>query len=837
MIEIRRSGWCKACRGAGLLGVLMLGALASSALGAGPALKRLDPPGAQRGTAFTLTLVGRHLQAAEIVSNLPGTFTPLTVTGQGAAPGKAEEKRPFLVELPGETPVGLYTLRLRSPEGLSNALLFSVGALPEVSEEESRQPVHRPLNNSVEGSQALQLPATVNGTLSGPDRDVYRFQGRKGQRLVIEVEARRAGSALDPVIRLLTAEKEQIGISNDTHGLGVDCRLDVSLPRSGRYYLMVHDARFSRQEQNFYRLKIGEFAYAAGLFPLGGRRGEKVPVRLVGGNLGGDRELTVDLTRVGAAADFARVTVPGPPGSLPLLFAVADLPERREPDEGAEVRIEPDTVVNGRIANPGEVDRYRLAVKPGEEWMIRLEAGGLGTSRLYGRLTAYDAEGNRLASAGDDIPEVAVFSAVLRGLRTSSDPFLRVKVPEGVRELVVAVEDLVERGGPLFGYRLLARRQAADFVLSLETPYVNIPAEGTAAIEVNVQRRGYLGEIQLGIPDAGEDLVVEGGLVPTASLVQGERARSGSGLLTVTARKGASPRPRELSIWGEAVLEDGARLRRRARGPGLITQVQSSRGTGRPDPNNRDEQSPFVAHWLGMELPAMVSQSPLAALKVEGPRSIRLVQGMETRLTWKFESAVPGLRPPERVVANSPGSREVNTRVGEVGAKYISEGWLRIGTTVGTPVLKFNLVLSGQLDLDGVPMTVYSRPMTVDVVPGYRLSLEGEGIGLTPGGGGELLGRVEREPAFKQPVSIRPENFPLGVSCPPLEVPADEDLFRVECRAEGSAAPGEYEFEITSSSVLAGREKEKVPYSIAPLRSRIVVSAGEDTARIIPIER
>ena len=826
----------RACRGASLLGTLLLGILASPALGAGPALKRLDPPGAQRGTAFTLTLVGSHLQAAEIVSNLPGTFTPLTASGQGAAPGKGEEKRPFLVELPGETPVGLYTFRLRSPEGLSNALLFSVGALPEVSEEESRQPIQQALNNSVEGSQALQLPATVNGTLSGPDRDVYRFEGRKGQRLVIEVEARRAGSALDPVIRLLTAKEKQIAISNDTHGLGVDCRLDVSLPESGRYYLMVHDARFSEQQQNFYRLKIGEFAYADGLFPLGGRRGEKVPVRLVGGNLGGPRELTVDLSRVDAAADFAAVPVPGSPGSLPLLLAVGDLPETIETAGGAGARLEPGTVVNGRIEKPGEVDRYRLAVNPGEEWMIQLEAGGLGTSRLYGRLTAYDAEGNRLASAGDDIPEVAVFSAVLRGLRTSSDPFLRVKVPEGVRELVVAVEDLVERGGPLFGYRLMARRQAADFVMSLETPYINIPAEGTAAVEVNIQRRGYLGEIRLGIPDAGEDLVVEGGLVPSASLVQGERARADSGLLTVTARKGASPNQGELSVWGEAVLEDGTRLRRRARGPGLVTQVQSSRGTGRPDPNNRDEQAPFSAHWLGMELPAMVSRSALAALKVEGPRTIRLVQGMQTQLTWKFESAVPGLRPPERVLTSSPGSREVNTRVGEIGAKYISEGWLRIGTTVGTPVLKFNLVLSGQLDVDGVPMTVYSRPMTVDVVPGYRLSLAGEGIGLTPGGGGELLGRIEREPAFKQPVSIRPENFPLGVSCPPLEVSADEDEFRVECRAEDSATPGEYEFEITSSSVLAGREKEKVPYSIAPVRSKIVVSAGEDTARVLSQE-
>lgn len=832
MMEQRRWRWR-----AGLLGGLLLGALAPSALGAGPTLKRLDPPGAQRGTAFTLTLVGSRLQEAEIVSNLPGTITPLTASGRGAVPGKAAEERPFLVELPEESPVGLYTLRLRSPEGLSNALLFSVGALPEVSEDESRQPVHQALNNSAEGSQPLQLPATVNGTLPGPDRDFFRFEGRKGQRLVIEVEARRAGSALDPVVRLLTAEKKQIAISNDTHGLGVDCRLDVSLPDSGPYYLMVHDARFSRQEQNFYRLKIGDFAYAAGLFPLGGRRGEKVPVRLVGGNLKGSREVTVDLSRVGPAADFATVAVPGPAGSLPLLFAVGDLPETTEPNGVAEARLEPGTVINGRIAKPGEVDRYRLAVNPGEEWTIQLEAGGLGTSRLYGRLTAHDAEGNRLASAGDDIPEVAVFSAVLRGLRTSSDPFLIVKVPEGVRELVVAVEDLVERGGSLFGYRLRARRQAADFLVSLETPYINIPAEGTAGVQVSIQRRGYLGEIRLGIPDAGEDLEVEGGLVPTASLVQGERARSASGILTLTARKGAGHRMRELSVWGEAVLEDGTLLRRRARGPGLITQVQSSRGTGRPDPNNRDDQAPFAAHWLGMELPAAVSESAVAVLKVEGPRSIRLVQGMQTRLPWKFESAVPGLRPPQRVIANSVGSREVNVRVGEVGAQYISEGWVRIGTTVGTPVSKFNLILSGPLEVGGAPVTLYSRPLTVEIVPGYRLSLAGEGIGLTPGGGGELLGRVEREPAFKQPVSIRPENFPLGVSCPPVEVPADQDEFRVVCRAEDSAAPGEYEFEITSSSMLAGREKEKVPYRIAPLRSTMVVSAGEDTARAIPIER
>ena len=49
-------------------------------------------------------------------------------------------------------------------------------------------------------------------------------------------------------------------------------------PREGNYYVEVTDARFSTQAQNFYRLKMGSYRYAEGIFPLGGRRGEQVPV-------------------------------------------------------------------------------------------------------------------------------------------------------------------------------------------------------------------------------------------------------------------------------------------------------------------------------------------------------------------------------------------------------------------------------------------------------------------------------------------------------------------------------------------------------------------------------
>ena len=65
---------------------------------------------------------------------------------------------------------------------------------------------------------------------------------------------------------------------------GVDARVDVTFREDGDYYVAVHDSKFSSQAQNFYRLKIGSFAYADGIFPLGWKRGADVEVELFGGN-------------------------------------------------------------------------------------------------------------------------------------------------------------------------------------------------------------------------------------------------------------------------------------------------------------------------------------------------------------------------------------------------------------------------------------------------------------------------------------------------------------------------------------------------------------------------
>ena len=177
---------------------------------------------------------------------------------------------------------GVYPIRIETPSGISNILLFTLGTYPEVTEEESQPNSPPNRNDSIETAEPVRSsPVVVNGTLRGPERDVYRVSGKAGERRVFEVEARRCGSAIDPVLRILDGAGKQLARSDDSPGTGLDARLDFTFPAEGTYYVEVTDARFSTQAQNFYRLKMGSYRYADGIFPLGGRRGGQTQVTLL----------------------------------------------------------------------------------------------------------------------------------------------------------------------------------------------------------------------------------------------------------------------------------------------------------------------------------------------------------------------------------------------------------------------------------------------------------------------------------------------------------------------------------------------------------------------------
>lgn len=134
-----------------------------------PIVTRIFPLGIQRGAAGDVNVEGVHLGAKAVHLQAPadaaiGSRLPIVVeTAQGRALGNKS---------------------------------VVIGAFPERTAEAVDSP-----------GAVLPAPITVNGQLGvAKDADTFRFHAKKGERLVIEVHARRLGSPLDPFVEILDSQ-------------------------------------------------------------------------------------------------------------------------------------------------------------------------------------------------------------------------------------------------------------------------------------------------------------------------------------------------------------------------------------------------------------------------------------------------------------------------------------------------------------------------------------------------------------------------------------------------------------------------------------------------------
>jgi hypothetical protein len=452
------------------------------------------------------------------------------------------------------------------------------------------------------------------------------------------------------------------------------------------------------------------------------------------------------------------------------------------------------------------VDRYRVRVRPGEKWVFELEAASLGASQLDALLTVYDAAGKKLARADDG---------------SGLDPVLPFTVPEGVSEIALAVEDLLGRGGDRFGYRLQARRRPPDFVAELLTPFVNVPAGGSAQLAVLIQRRGYDGEIRVRIPNLPEGFQVSGGHVPSEAAAQvfnndNAGRRSARTVLTITAPPDVQPVSAELDVVAEAHIPGGV-IRRRARGPGLVTAVRGNR------------QRPATAPWLGMRLPLAVTGAPPAVLTVGGPMA-RFSQGFEYELRYEVRRSA-AMRAPVKVnlqIAGAVGNLRILKGLDQKGG---DRGSFLVNTNFATPFTTFDIVLEGRTEFDGRPLVLTSPAVSVQIVPGYEISLEKPALEVSPGGKLTVAGRVRREPTFEGGlVRVQVEDLPEHVACPAVEIPPDQKQFVLVCEASPEAKPGSFPVRIASVAPETGR-KAKADYKIPDLQASLVVAGTAQAAR------
>ncbi len=151
---------------------------------------------------------------------------------------------------------GKYPLSVRKGNAISNTLPFAVNTLPECFEKES--------NDSPPSAQPVTLPMIVNGRMDRPgDWDVFRIEGRAGEQVVVEVDARRLSSPLDSALELTDAAGKRLAFNDDhedkadalnTHH--ADSLIQATLPADGTYFLRLGDAQHEGGPQYAYRLRI-----------------------------------------------------------------------------------------------------------------------------------------------------------------------------------------------------------------------------------------------------------------------------------------------------------------------------------------------------------------------------------------------------------------------------------------------------------------------------------------------------------------------------------------------------------------------------------------------------
>jgi len=165
---------------------------------------------------------------------------------------------------------------------LSNRVPIGVDNLPEIFEVEP--------NDTASTAQTVTLPVIINGRVGKPgDWDVFKFEGKAGDRIVAEVYARRLDSPLDSILILTDAAGSQLALNDDHEDKGsglnthhADSYLSFTLPVAGTYFIHIGDTQHCGGEAFAYRLRLSaprpDFELRAVPSTLNVRAGASAPV-------------------------------------------------------------------------------------------------------------------------------------------------------------------------------------------------------------------------------------------------------------------------------------------------------------------------------------------------------------------------------------------------------------------------------------------------------------------------------------------------------------------------------------------------------------------------------
>lgn len=341
-----------------------------------PELAKLDPRGIQSGVTAELLLTGKFLgSVTEVIvseKRIQAELVPEGRTGNALKVKLASEQ---------SVPRGAYTLKLKGELGETAALTFHLDDLPQLV--------------FASNSAPYSLPTAVWGTfLRSGQLDRLRFEGTRGQTIVIGADARSLGSKAGAVITLKHEQGTVLASSNGAEW-GGDPLLAFKLPADGTYEVEVNEMLLGASADHFYRLTIGELPMVTAIHPMTVPANGEREVELVGWNLE-QRKAKV------LAKGAGEIDVPIDPAYRtlkPMKVTVAEGSVYLEAEPNNSVMEGQIMPFPGKVAarsdHPGDEDWFQVPGQAGQEWIIETRAARAG-SPADTLIEVRDAEGREL---------------------------------------------------------------------------------------------------------------------------------------------------------------------------------------------------------------------------------------------------------------------------------------------------------------------------------------------------------------------------------------------------------------------------------------------------------
>ena len=358
---------------------------------------------------------------------------------------------------------------------------------------------------------------------------------------------------------------------------------------------------------------------------------------------------------------------------------------------------------------------------------------------------------------------------------TIGDPALEFAVPVSTSQIQIQIRDLFGRGSVRSFYRLMI--EPADqpkFGLVLNTPTTDLPGDGSAIIELQVNRAGYGGPIQLSV-DGDDSIKVSPNQIPAN--------QQGKALLRLIRGEPKNEHKSSLiRLVGESVGVEPPIKR--------IANVQTVATPTFTDTMAVGASAPAGLSVELSQLPTVLFRGTTLELGFDLKRHAgHPAASLPVRLSLDSTEPVRK-RDPNNPAAGTFPVVAIMPRMILPNEPEKSSVKLFVPLEVAEPAIDFVIKVEATPHAysDRVLSTAYSQPFHAEIKNGVTPKLDEATLAFAGEVDQKLKGVLQRTPGFVGHVEVTLVGLPAGYTVQPGNVAAEQDAFEIIVRGPKVAA-------------------------------------------------